>query len=112
MDTIQLAVRAIIKTVGNHSQVVVSNEVFKAVAGVRPALPYTTARNAAGNGVRIFDFAGTHLYTRRDKELGKTFFIMKKEDAEKCLRTLEQERAGEEVLDFGEFAEAKPAEVA
>ena len=100
MENLTLAVRTIIKEDGEFAQVVVSNEVFKQVAGVRPALPYTTARNAAGNGVRIFDIDGVKLYTRRDKEAGKTYFIMHKADAQKCLKTLEEERAGEPVLGF------------
>lgn len=100
MDQLAIAVRSIIKETGDFAQVVVSNEVFKQVAGVRPLLAYTTARNSAGNGVRIFEIGGVKLYTRRDKEAGKTYFIMKKEDAQKCLRTLEEERAGEPVLEF------------
>lgn len=99
-NEIKLAVRSIISTKGDYSQVVVSNEVFKAVTGVRPSLPYTTARQTTGQGVRIFDFGGTKLYSRRDKEAGKTYFVMHKDDAAKCLRTLEQERANEPVLAF------------
>ncbi len=95
-----LKVRTIISTVGEFSQVVVDAESFKSISGLRPTLPYTTARNQQGKGVRVFDFGGTKLYARYDKEARRTIFVMQKADAEKHLTTLESERAGEAAIGF------------
>jgi hypothetical protein len=95
-----LKVRNIIESKGDYSHVVISRENFDAVNGFKPQMAYTTSRDAAGRGIRVFDFSGVNLFARRDKENGKTVFIMKTTDAAERLETLEQERAGEPTLAF------------
>ncbi len=96
----ELVVRTIIDTKDGYSRVVVSNETFRQVQGVRPELPYKAMGDMGGNGVRIFSFGTTELYVKYDKENRKSIFIMKASDVKKHLRTLEQEREGEEKLPF------------
>ncbi len=101
MTTIQLIVRNIISAdIDGHSRVTVSNELFNAVRGLKPALPYKGAGDLGGNGVRVFNVNGVDLYVHYNKEARQTMFIMKTKDARACLKTLEAERAGEEKLPF------------
>lgn len=95
-----MKVRTIIATIGNYSHVVVDRETFEQVNGFRPQLPYTTTRDAQGRGVRVFDIDGAKLYARKDKEEGKTVFVMSTADATKHLQTLAQERENEPALAF------------
>lgn len=88
-----IAVRNIFQVQGEYAQVSVDSETFKAINGLRPALEYTTTRNAAGQGIRVFNINGVQVMSRYDKENRKTRFIMKHSDAMSCLKTLEQERA-------------------
>ncbi len=98
-DITKLVVRRIIQTSqdGKHAQVTVSREIFDQVRGFRPTLAYTTARNEDGKGVRVFDICGFKLFARYDRteEGAKTVFTMDAADAQKCLSTLEAERANE-----------------
>ena len=96
----QLKVRSIIESKGDYSQVVVSRDVFDAVKGFKPVMAYETSRDAAGRGVRIYDFGSAKLFARRDKESGKTIFVMDTQEAAGHLETLEQERSGEPTLEF------------
>jgi hypothetical protein len=95
-----LKVRNIFETANGFSKVSVNTEVFKAIAGFNPTLPYTTSRNANGNGVRVYDVDGVPVYTQYDKESKKTAIIMKTSDANKHLQTLESERENEVALAF------------
>lgn len=102
VETPSLTVRQIIAEDNGYAHVVVAQNVFELVNGFRPKLPYTTGRNAAGNGVRCFEFKdGAKLWARRDKESGKTIFVTSADVAKKNLRTLEEERSGEPALAFG-----------
>jgi len=101
MAELKLIVRKIIAGGDNgKSQVVVHSDVFKATKGVVPALPYKGIGDETGNGVRMFTIDGINLYSHYNKETSKTSFAMDTKDAKKCLLTLEQERAGEDKLDF------------
>ena len=100
-NNIKLVVRNIIgDAVDGYSRVTVSNELFNAVRGVRPALAYTAMGDQGGKGIRIFNIGGYELYANYDKESRKTLFLMKTEDAQKCLLTVAQQRAGEPKLPF------------
>jgi len=100
-----LVVRTIIETKDAFSQVVVSREVFEATKGYVPPMPYTTAQNAAGQGIRVFEFAGGHKlyvrYVKDDAERGNyTVFVTDADTAQATLTTLEQEREGGEKVGF------------
>ena len=98
---IKLIVRNIIGAdINGYSRVTVSNELFNAVRGVRPALAYKGQGDSANNGVRVFNVGGVDLYAHYDKESRKTVFLMKTEEANKHLMSLEQERANEPKLEF------------
>jgi hypothetical protein len=89
--------------INGYSQVTISNEDFNEVRGFNPQLPFTAQGDQApnvSNGVRIFIKNNIALYASYDKEARKTTFIMKTEDAEKCLLTLTTERANEPKLPF------------
>lgn len=94
------AVRKIFSTVDGYSQVSIDSDTFNKVRGMRPELPYTTGRNKAGQGVRIFDINGNKLMSVYNKEEKKSGFIMTEAQANANLRTIEQERADEPVLNF------------
>lgn len=96
----KVAVRNIFEVQGDYARVSVDNETFNAIRGMTPSLPYTTSRNASGQGIRIFNIGGVVLMSRYDKETRKTNFIMKNTDAVANLQTLAQERANEPVLGF------------
>ena len=101
MENIKLVVRNIIGEPDNgYSRVTVSNELFNAVRGVRPQLAYKAQGDQAGKGIRIFTIDGVDLYSNYDKESRKTLFLMKTEDAEKCLCTVAEQRAKEPKLPF------------
>ena len=93
-------VRAILATEGDYSHVVLDRATFEAVNGFRPALPYTTTRNAQGQGVRVFTIDGVTVYSRKDKDTKKSVFVMKTADAQRLLSTLADERANEPSLAF------------
>ena len=102
-----LKVRNIFEEADGYAVVSVNVELFKEIVGfdkkVNPLLrDYTTGKNAAGKGVRIFDIDGVPVYTvfnGKDAQYN-TSIIMKSADAHKYLETLEQERAGETALAF------------
>lgn len=97
----ELVIREVIETKGDYSQVVVSRDVFDVTKGFRPELPYTTTRNSAGQGVRVFEFDGNRqLFVRFDKEAGRTVFVTQKDTAQETLKTLDEEREGEPVVAF------------
>lgn len=101
MNNIKLVVRNIIgESKDGHSRVTVSNELFNAVRGVRPALPYTAQGDQSGKGIRIFTVDGKNLYANYDKESRKTLFLMKTEEAQACLLTVAEQRAKEPKLPF------------
>ena len=101
MENIQLIVRKIIGSdIEGFSRVSVTNELFNAVRGVRPLLPYTAQGDLGGNGVRIFNINGTNLYVTYNKETKKNVLLMSTEDAKKNLVTLADERANEPKLPF------------
>jgi len=96
-----LIVRNIISAdINGYSRVTVSNELFNAIRGVKPALPYTGMGDTGGNGVRVFNIEGIDLYVHYDKINQSTMFIMKTLDAQKCHKSLAAERAGEVKLPF------------
>lgn len=95
-----MKVRTIVETQGEYAHVIVDRDTFEAVNGFKPALPYTTTRNASGQGVRVFTIDGVQLFARRDKESGKSVFVMKNADATRLLTTLADERANEPSLAF------------
>lgn len=96
-----LIVRNIISSdIGGFSRVTVSNELFNAIRGVRPTLPYKGAGDVGGNGVRVFNIEGVDLYVNYDKINRRTMFIMKTPDAQKYLKPLAVERANEPKLPF------------
>jgi hypothetical protein len=100
-NNIKLVVRNIIgEEIDGYSRVTVSNELFNAVRGVRPSLPYKAQGDKGGNGVRIFELEGTELFAHYDKVNRKTMFLMKTEDAKKHLLTVAQQRANQPKLDF------------
>jgi hypothetical protein len=84
-----MKVRTILATTGNFSHVVVDRETFDKVNGYLPELPYTTSVDALGRGVRIYNVDGINLYSRKDKESGKTIFILNSKDAAKLLEDRE-----------------------
>ncbi len=86
--------------VNGYSRVTIANDLFNAVRGVKPELPYKGMGDAGGNGVRVFTIDGVDLYVHYNKENRNTIFIMKTEEATKHLKTLAMERAGEEKLPF------------
>lgn len=109
---IKLIVRNIIgDPVDGMSRVTVSNELFNAVRGVRPLLPYTAMGDGGGKGVRIFTIGGYELYSNYDKESRKSIFLMKTEDAKACLLTVADQRASEPKLPFS-FSAFNPLVVA
>ena len=96
-----IIVRNIISAdINGYSRVTIANELFNAVRGVKPQLPYKGMGDIAGNGVRVFSLNGTDLYVHYDKASRTTQFIMKTQDARTHLQTLAMERAGEEKLPF------------
>ena len=94
-----LRVRAIVSSKDGFSHVIVSRATFDLTAGFRPQMEYTTGRNKAGQGVRVFTFAdGAKLYSIFDKG---TKFIMGTAEAEAHLSTVEEEyEATSSVLAF------------
>lgn len=97
----KLVVRNIIgEPINGYVRVTISNELFNAVRGVKPTLPYKGMGDSGGNGVRVFSINGVELCAQYDKETRKTMFLMKKEDAETALLTLAEQRAGEDKLPF------------
>jgi len=101
MNTIKLVVRNIIgESQNGYSRVTVSNEVFSAIRGARPAIAYTAMGDKGGKGVRIFSFGDVKLYAHYDKVQRNTVFLMETAEAQKHLVTLAQERAGEAKLPF------------
>lgn len=96
----QLKVRSIIATKDGYSHVVIDRASFDAVTGFRPKLPYTTGRNAAGQGIRMFNIDGTTLFARLDKETGKSVFVMSEAEARARLLPLDEERANEPAMAF------------
>jgi hypothetical protein len=101
-ENIKFVVRNIIgDAVDGYSRVTVSNENFNDLRGVRPVLAYTAQGDLGGKGIRIFtDMNGVELYSNYDKESRKTLFLMKTEDAQKCLLTIADQRAKEPKLPF------------
>lgn len=96
-----LIVRSIISAdINGYSRVTIANELFNAVRGIKPQLPYKSMGDMAGNGVRVFNLNGVDLYVRYDKASRTTHFIMKTQDARMHLQTLAMERADEEKLPF------------
>lgn len=103
-----IKVRQIIEEKNGYAHVVVDQNTFSKVSGFAPQLPYTTARNGNGQGIRIFDLDGVKLYVRKEtqEEVAegaprRQIFAMKLEDAHKYLLTLDQEREnGEQVADL------------
>jgi hypothetical protein len=109
---VQLIVRNIISDeIDGHVRVTVANELFNAIRGLKPALPYKGAGDLGGNGVRVFNIDGVDLYVHYDKEARQTMFIMKSKDANACLKTLVEERANETKLPFN-MAKFVPAQTA
>ncbi len=95
----ELKVRKIFEESNGYSKVSVNVEIFKAIAGFKPTLPYTTSRSESGKGVRVFNIAGTPVYTIYEGE-NKSSIIMKSEDAKKHLLSLEAERSSLPALPF------------
>lgn len=62
-------------------RVTVGNELFNALIGYAPKLPFNRLTSAKGEQVREFDVEGTKVYATYDKVSKKTLFIMKTEDA-------------------------------
>jgi hypothetical protein len=89
-----MKISRIIATIGDYSHVVVDRETFDQVNGFKPALPYTTAVDAQGRGVRVYTVDGVPLYSRKDKETGKSVFVMRSLDA------AERFAPSEDALDF------------
>lgn len=100
MNESSLAVRKIFEESNGFSKVSINNEVFKAIAGFSPSVPYTTSRSADGKGVRKYNIEGVTVFTKFNQESKKTSIIMRTEDAQKYLRTLDEERIGGETLPF------------
>ena len=104
-DAIKLVVRNIIgEPIDGYVRVTVSNDVFNAVRGITPQLPYRGQGDQGGNGVRVFSFEGVELCASYDKESRKTMFLMKTEEAKAHLLTLAQERDKAEKLPFNTSA--------
>ena len=100
-NNIKLVVRNIIgDSIDGYSRVTISNELFNAVRGVRPSLPYKAQGDVGGNGVRIFSFGETELFAHYDKVNRKTMFLMKTEEAKKHLLTVAEQRANQPKLAF------------
>ena len=100
-NEIKLVVRNIIgDSIDGYSRVTVSNEVFNAVRGIKPTLPYRGQGDLAGKGVRVFSFNGVELCAQYDKDSRKTMFLMKTDEAEAHLLTIAQERDKAEKLPF------------
>jgi hypothetical protein len=101
MNNKKLIVRQIIgDAIDGYSRVTVTYDLFIALRGVRPTMPFTAQGDQAGKGIRIFDFDGIKLYSNYDKESRKTLFLMKTEDAQSCLQTIAEQRANEPKLSF------------
>ena len=100
MNELELSVRKIFESSNGFSRVSVNADVFKALAGFNPSLPYTTARTSNGKGVRVYNINGTAVYTQYDSETKKTYIIMKSEDAKKKLKSLDEERSSGPVVGF------------
>lgn len=82
MTNLNLVINKIIREENTgYSHVSVSRELFDAMHGIKPALPYETKADKSGNGIRIFTINGTPIYSRYDKTTYKTIFIMKTKDA-------------------------------
>lgn len=104
----EVIVREIFETSGNFARVKLDKDIYKHVIGfnkqANPALlDYSTGKDQAGRGVRIFDINGVKVYTRYDKELDtktKTHVYMHMADVKNRLKSLEEERADEEPLGF------------
>lgn len=97
----KINVRQIFEESNGFSRVSVNNELFKAIAGFVPQFKYETHRTANGKGVRAYNISGVTIFTQYDKDTNKTSIIMATEDANKYLKTLEDERAeGGEALAF------------
>lgn len=96
-----IIVRNIISSdIGGFSRVTIANELFNAIRGVKPTLPYKGMGDAGGNGVRVFNIENVDLYVHYDKLNRKTMFIMKTQDALRHLKPLAVERANEAKLPF------------
>ena len=110
METLpKLVVRNIIgASIDGYSRVTVANDLFAALnQSVRarfsrqtPKFAYKAMGEESGKGIRVFNIDGVELYSHYDTESGKTFFLMKTEEAEAHLVTLAEQRAGEEKLPF------------
>jgi hypothetical protein len=89
-----------------YSFVSVDGKTFSSIIGMEPKAVYTTGKNRAGNGVRIFDVDGSKVFTCFNRELRITEVIMLTSEAValggRQASVVEAERANEPVLEFGE----------
>lgn len=108
MDTVVLKVNKILKVTGAFAHVSICGPAFEAIKGFSPLMPYTTARNQASKGVRIFDFDGVKVFScfvkGEGEEYGKAKVLMLTEDANRLKAESDAERANEPVLEFDETA--------
>lgn len=86
-------------------QVNIDIETYKLIANFRTKMKYTTGADSQGRGVRVFKFPDCTVYVRFEKaenkeERGKHILIMSREEAQKHLMTIEQEREGQEKFSF------------
>jgi hypothetical protein len=71
-----------------HTKVYLDRNLFNAVTGASPKLPFVTVPSADGKIRRIFQIDGKELVTIYSRETG-TAFAMKHEDAEAYLQQTE-----------------------
>ena len=94
MNNLKLIVSNIIgEDVNGYSRVTVSNELFNAVRGMRPSLPFEDRFDDNGERTRVFNINGVELYANYDKATSKTMFIMKTNEAKQYFIPISQQRA-------------------
>ena len=94
MNNPKLIVSNIIGTdVNGYSRVTISNELFNAVRGFKPLLPFEDRFDENGERIRVFNIDGVELYASYDKTTSKTMFVLKTTEAQKHFVPLAQQRA-------------------
>ena len=96
-------------TKGDYSEVSIDTPTYFKITGFEPRAAYTTGKNKAGEGVRVFNIGGTKIFTcykkpEGEQEKGTNVITMLTADAValggRPASEVELERENEVALDF------------